>query len=96
MKIVYALLCLALARWIIAYEVYHSLPLSEIKRRARSKDKKFTALYRVASYRDSQAVLLWLAGISAGTVLLIWSARTNWWLAAIVVVVTVWMMVWPR
>lgn len=96
MKIVYALLALAVVKCIVLYKTYHSAPAAELKRRAKANDKRASKLYRVAAYGKSLDVLLWLVGTTAAAVLIIWSARTNWWLAAIVMSATAWLAVWGK
>jgi CBS domain containing-hemolysin-like protein len=96
MKVVYALLVLAVIKCIVIYKVYHSLPALEIKRRARVNDKRAAALHRVSAYGRSVDVLLWLAGTSSAAVLIIWSARTNWWLPAAAMAVIAWLLVWAK
>ncbi|MGH7156789.1 MAG: CBS domain-containing protein, partial [Candidatus Saccharimonadales bacterium] len=70
--------------------------LHELKRRARAKDHRAARLYKVAAYEASLDVLVWTFGTASATVLLIWSVRTNWWLAAIVLVATAWLVVWTK
>lgn len=96
MKLVYVLLALALVRNILLYKTYHSVSVLELKRRARQPDKKSAALYRVASYGAVLDVRQWIFCTTVATVLLIWSARTDWWLAAIVSVVIAWLSVWSK
>ena len=96
MKYLYVLLALFFAEIILLYKVYHSIPVQELKRRARAKDKKAASLYRVAAHGATLEVLLWLMGTAAGATLFIWSARTKWWLAAIVAVITAWLVAWVR
>lgn len=96
MKIVYVLLSLALIRGILLYKTYRSIPILELKRRARQHDKKAVALYKVASYGPELYLRQWLFCTAVGSVLVIWSARTNWWLAAIVLVITSWLAVFAR
>ncbi len=96
MKIFYALLALALLRNILLYETYHSVPLLELKRRARQHDKRAGALYRVAGYGKLFDLRQWIFCTAVATVLVIWSARTSWWLAATVSVVLAWLMVWAK
>ncbi len=92
----YVLLVLALIRNIMLYKTYHSVPLLELKRRARQRDKRASGLYKVAAYDSVLDLLQWLFCASVGAVLLIWSARTDWWLAAAVVVVAAWLVVWGK
>jgi CBS domain containing-hemolysin-like protein len=96
MKILYVLLALTVIKCILLYKVFHSIPALELKRRARTADKRAAALHRVAAYGHSLDVLLWLIGTAAGLVLFVWSARTSWWLAAIAVAITAWLMTWAR
>lgn len=92
----YAVLSLALIRSILLYKTYHSVPLLELKRRARQHDKRAGALYKIAGYGPVLDLRQWLFATAVGTVLLVWSARTNWWLAAAVSVIIAWLIVWVR
>ena len=94
MKLVYILLMVGFIKIVLVYKMYSSLPVIELKRRARAKDKRSEALYKVANYEASLDVLLWLVGTALGSVLFIWSARTSWWLAAIVMVLAAWLIIW--
>lgn len=96
MKVLYILLALTVIKCVLLYKVFHSLPALELKRRARTGDKRAGALHRVAAYGQSLDVLLWLIGTTAGLVLFIWSARTSWWLAAVAIIITAWLMTWAR
>ncbi|MBX4188796.1 CBS domain-containing protein, partial [Candidatus Saccharibacteria bacterium] len=96
MKILYVLLALTVIKCIVIYKVFHSLPVVELKRRARTGDKRATALHKVAAYGRSFDVLLWLLGTAAAVTLVIWSARTNWWLAVVVIVIIAWLLVFVR
>ncbi|MGH7156984.1 MAG: hypothetical protein ACREGG_02650, partial [Candidatus Saccharimonadales bacterium] len=68
MKLVYILLVLALLKCIVLYKVYHSVPLHELKRRARAKDHRAARLYKVAAYEASLDVLVWTFGTASATV----------------------------
>ncbi len=93
----YILLALAVLKIIVWHRVYHSLPLAELKRRARTHDKRYISLYKAAAYGAELDTFLWICGTVLAAVLVIWSARTDWWLAAIVMVVLAWLTVWgPR
>jgi CBS domain containing-hemolysin-like protein len=96
MKLVYILLVLVGAKCILLYRLYNSVPPLELKRQARNGDKRAAKLYKVAAYEASLDVLLWLIGTASAVVLFIWSARTNWWLATIVVVFFAWLAIWAR
>lgn len=96
MKFVYALLLLGVIKCIILYKVFYSIPALELKRRAKSKDRRASALHKAAAYEKSLTVLLWLFGTAMSVMLFIWSARTSWWLAAIVLVLIAWLVVWGK
>lgn len=96
MKLVYILLALAVLKAVILYKVYHSIPVHELKRRARQGDKRAGRLFKVAVYGSTLDAGVWLAGTACAAALLVWSARTSGWLAAIVTVVGAWLIVWSR
>jgi CBS domain containing-hemolysin-like protein len=94
MKLVYILLALGFLKCVWLYKLYNSVPALELKRQARSKNRRAEALYKVAAYESSLDVLLWLAGTAIGAALFIWSARTGPWPAAIVIVIAAWLIIW--
>jgi CBS domain containing-hemolysin-like protein len=94
MKLVYILLALGFVKCILLYKLYNSVPALELKRQARTKNRRAEALYKAANYEASLDLFFWILGTAAGAVLFIWSARTAWWLAAIVAVVTAWLVIW--
>lgn len=96
MKLVFVLLALGFIKSVIVYKVYHSVPLAELKRRARRGDKLARQLYKPAVYGPALDVATWLAGTASAAILLIWSARTAWWLATVVMAAGAWMLVWSR
>jgi CBS domain containing-hemolysin-like protein len=96
MKIVYVLLALAFIKSVLLYKVYHSVPMHELKRRARQGDKQSGKLYKVASYESTLDVIVWLAAVASAATLLIWSARISWWPAVAVMVIGAWLVVWGK
>jgi CBS domain containing-hemolysin-like protein len=94
MKLVYILLLAVFIKCVLLYKLYNSVPALELKRRARAKDKRAEALYKVANYEAGLDILLWLMGTAAGITLFIWSARTSWWLSAIIMLLTAWLVIW--
>lgn len=94
MKFLYVLLALTVVKCLLLYKVFHSVPTLELKRRARTGDKRAATLYRVAAYEQSFYLFLWLMGTAVAATLIIWSARTSWWLAAIVVTASAWLAAW--
>lgn len=96
MIILFIALALALVRNILLYKTYRSIPLTELKRRARQGDKRSAALYKVAGYAGLFDLRQWLFCTAVASILVIWAARTDWWSAAIVVVVVSALLTWPR
>ncbi len=94
MKLVYILVLLIFIKCILLYKLYHSLPVVELKRRARNKNKRAEALYKVANNEAGLDILLWAVGTTAAVTLFIWSARTAWWLAAAVILVSALLAIW--
>lgn len=94
MKIVYVLLALGFLKCVLLYKLYNSVPALELKRLARQGDKRAASLYKVANYEAALDALLWIAGTACGAAVLIWSARTNIWLAAAVAVLMAYVVVW--
>ena len=94
MKLVYILLILAVTKCILLYKMYNSVPAAELKRRVRAGDKRAAKLYKAAAYEASLDVFLWLVGTASAAVLLTWSARTYWWLAAVMVAVYAILIFW--
>jgi hypothetical protein len=77
MKLVYILLALGFFKCILLYKLYNSVPAVELKRQARSGNKRAEALYKLANYEASLDVFLLLLGTVLGVILITWSARTN-------------------
>lgn len=94
MKLVYILLALGLIKCILLYKLYNSVPTLELKRQAQAGNKRAAALYKVANYEAGLDLFLWLVGTALAAVLFIWSSRTDWWLAAIMVAITAWLVIW--
>jgi CBS domain containing-hemolysin-like protein len=94
MKLVYILLALGFLKVVLLYKLYNSVPALELKRLARSGNKRAEALYRAANYESALDVFLWLAGTALGVALFVWSARTSWWLGALTMVVAAWLIIW--
>jgi CBS domain containing-hemolysin-like protein len=94
MKLVYILLAVIVIKCVLLYKLYNSVPALELKRLARAKNKRAESLYKVANYEAALDVLLWILGTASAVTLFIWSARTSWWLAAVVMVLTAWLVIW--
>jgi len=94
MKLVYILLALIFVKCILLYKLYNGISVLELKRQAREKNHRASSLYKAANYEASLDALLWILGAASGVTLFIWSARTSWWLAAIVMLVSAWLIIW--
>jgi CBS domain containing-hemolysin-like protein len=84
MIILAAILVAAFCNSVLIERVRLILPLVELRRRARSgHDKRAAALYKMMAYGPSLQLALWLKGTLSAVVLIIWAARTSWWLAVV-------------
>jgi CBS domain containing-hemolysin-like protein len=94
MKLVFVLLVLVFLKSVLIYKLYNSVPVLELKRLARAKDKRAMALYKVANYEAGLDVLLWIIGTASGAGVIIWASRTSWWLGAIAIVLAAILAIW--
>ncbi len=95
MIVLFVLLALALLRNLLLIKTYRSVPVLELKRRARKGDKRAAALYKVAAYGELFQLRQWLFCTAAAAVLVIWATRTDWWAPVIVSVVISALIAWP-
>jgi CBS domain containing-hemolysin-like protein len=80
-------------------KVYRTIPLIELKRRARAGQEPAKSLYKVASYRySSQFLLLSLATIASAVLFVILDRRSPSWVAFIANLALIWLAyIWiPR
>lgn len=71
---------------VLLRQTYQSLPLKELRRRARAgKDRRAGHIYKMAAYGTSLEVILWLVGVFSLTVLILQAADIAWWLAGLVI-----------
>ena len=78
---------------------YQFIPVTELKRRARSGNKLAKSLYKVASYRSSAQFVLWAIAIFASSAFFIMLAkRSPYWVAFVSGATLIWVAyVWiPR
>ena len=94
MKLIFILLALVFLKVVFLNRVYHRLPQSELKRRARDHDHGAAAIYKVVAVGRALDVLLLIFGVGSGLALLIMSARYAWWAAALTVLVMAWLLLW--
>ena len=99
----YAALIIILALLVILFisiaQVYKSIPLIELKRRARAGHEPAKSLYKVASYKySSQIFLLLLATIAAAFYFVLISRKSPLWVSLISSIALIWLAyVWiPR
>ena len=90
----FVLLVLIFLKVVFLKRVYHRLPVTELKRRARGGDKDAAAIYKVVAAGAALDLLLLIFGVGSGLALIIWSARYAWWLAAAFVLLGSWLLLW--
>lgn len=80
-SLIILLLLLVLAKALLIYKVINALPLTELKRRARSGGLgRDHTIFQLASYGFSLSIFLWLAGGVSGGVLIVMLSQSGWWL----------------
>jgi len=85
------LLIVIFLKSILLYKTSKSLPLAELRRRARaSNDKRTQALYKLLAFQTSLKTIILLLGAASGTVLFLLAARVSGWLAAALIVAVSW------
>ncbi len=76
-------------------KTYNSLPLKELRRRARREDKFADSAYRVVCYGRSAEILLWTLISVFGALLFVeLSEHLRWWQAFILVIIIIWIAFW--
>ncbi len=75
------------------YRVYHLVPLSELKRRARTGSRPGAAIYKTVAQGTLTDVLLWLAGTVSLIALTKLAAGYSWWLLGLVILAAAWLTV---
>ena len=71
---------------------YNTIPLKELRRRARSGHQTAQALYRVTSYGVGVDLVLWFfIGLSSGLLFLLLVNELVWWVALPTVLVIIWL-----
>jgi len=97
MHLTYTLVLIAAVFLIInMLKVYSSVPIIELKRRARGGEAVAKTLYKAASYGKSLRILLWLfLGICSAGLFLELTKTFNFWLAYLIVLILIWLtFVW--
>jgi CBS domain containing-hemolysin-like protein len=78
---------------VVLRKTYFSLPLSELKRRARKHDTRAAQLYRAATYGNSLRSLLWLyIGLTSAISLTLLARELPVWLSVLVVGPVLWIV----
>lgn len=82
-----------LSKAILLYKTINTLPLQELRRRARAgRDGRTQAIYKLASYGPSLSILLWLVAGFSGAGLLILATQASWWLGLVFVLFLNWLV----
>ena len=93
MLVLFGLLIGGLISLQVLAKTYASLPLKELRRRARL-DRRYAGFYKLASFGASFELLVGLTSALLGLVLAIWLYKTAWWLALIGVLIGLWLARW--
>lgn len=96
MKVVFALVVIAFLKSVFAYKTYHSLPATELRRRARAKDPQAASMYKIVAHGQTLDLLLYIFGVTSAVVLVIWSSRINWWAAVITMLLIAALALWVK
>jgi CBS domain containing-hemolysin-like protein len=94
MKLLFILALLIFIKCVLTYRVYELLPLKELKRRARSKDRKAAAIYKVATYQGGIQIVTWFLGTISAITLILITASAGWLLSVIILVFIAWLLIW--
>lgn len=87
------LLVLLLTKSILLYKTAKAMPLTELRRQARAAHAKHSqALYKLLAFETSLKILIWLAGVTSGTVLLLMIAQISGWLALASIALVSWLL----
>src|SRR3989344_7601697 len=91
------LLVLAFLKCLLLYKTSKALPLTELRRRARSThDKKTQALYKLLAFQSSLRILILVIGGVSAAVLLLLAASVSGWLVAAFILATAWLLLDDR
>lgn len=81
-SLAFIILALLFLTVVLLSRAYRTLPLRELRRRARSgHDKPAAAIYKVAAYGESFELFAWLVGSLSASALILMAANISWWLA---------------
>jgi CBS domain containing-hemolysin-like protein len=94
MKLLFILALLVFVKSVLFYKAYRLLPFTELKRRARGKNKQISNIYKVVCYGASLDLLLWLFAVIGGAGMILIAANISWWLAVLVMLFIAWLCVW--
>ena len=77
---------------IVLLKTYRHISAKELKRQARAGDKLADSLYRVVGFGASLDIVLWfVVGVSGGLLFALLAAHIEYWLAAILITVLIWL-----
>lgn len=91
-NLIYGVIFLVLALFgMVLRKTYFSLPLRELKRRARKHDQYAAQLYKAAAYGNSLRSLLWLyVGLTSALSLILFARQLPLWLGVLIVGPLLW------
>ncbi len=94
MKLLFVIVALVFIKSVLLYRVYRVLPSQELKRRARGKDNRAAAIYKVTAYSGSLELFFWIIGTASAIGLILIVANAAWWVAVLVMVFMAWLLIW--
>ncbi|MBI2589114.1 CBS domain-containing protein [Candidatus Saccharibacteria bacterium] len=86
------LLAVVLAKCILLFKVSKTIPLAELRRRARSGNRHTQALYKLLAFQTSLKIIILVLGTTSAAVLLLLAASISGWLVAVFILVTSWLL----
>lgn len=82
-SLIFFILAILFLAAVLLKQACRTLPLRELRRRARSgHDKPAAAIYKIAAYGEGFEVLAWLVGSLSASALILMAASYDWWLAS--------------
>lgn len=83
--LLFILLVVIFLKSVILYRGLHVLPAAELKRRARNRDARASAVYKLASNQRGLDLLLVTLGGASAVALIITSSRSSWWAGSLAI-----------
>lgn len=92
--LLFIIMVIVFLKSVVLYRGLHVLPVVEIKRRARNRDPRASAVYKLSSNQQGLDLLLIILGAVSAVGLIIISSRSSWWAACIAILLVGWLISW--